>query len=186
MTIQSLIQILEMLVAVGLLLWFFRGPWQSILVDITRQRLFEARDSILIMAADGRLDFDSDNYRDLRHRLNMSIRFCHKAKFSRIAASIFVGDDNSERAPRTRSLFDIISSIEDESLRQELEEKAIETVGFLTTLMVLRSPFLLILSMLLMPFFLMHELLSGHIKRLMAKVGSSIEKDIDLENHMCA
>jgi len=186
MTIESLIQLIELLVAVGLLLWFFHGPWQSILVDITRQRLFEVRDSILLMAADGRLEFDSDTYRDLRHRLNMSIRLCHKAKFSRMFASAFAMPDENEEECSPPHLLEIISSIEDERVREDLQEKAMEVAGFLANLMVLRSPLLLAVIMLLMPIFLVWELLSGRIKKLISEVGTSIERDIDLENHMCA
>jgi len=183
MTTESLIQILELLTGIALLVLFFRYPWQSILVDITRQRLFEVRDSIFLYAADGRINFDSKIYGELRDRLNASIRYCHKAKFSTVFAAIAVQGEGAEAPRHERNLLEIISDIDDTDLRADLEEKLEEAVTFLATLMVLRSPVLILISMLLMPFLLIHELLSGHVKRLIAKIGALIERDISFENH---
>jgi len=186
MTTESLIQLLELSVGIALLALFIRYPWQSILVDMTRQRLFEVRDSIFLYAADGRIDFDSKTYGELRDRLNSAIRFCHKAKFSTVFAAIAVQSEGTEAPRQDRSLFDVISEIEDAELRNDLEEKVIEAVTFLTTLMILRSPLLLLLSMMLLPFMLIIELLSGHIKRLIEKIGTIIERDISFESHKWA
>ena len=183
MTTTALIQILELLAGVGLLVIFFRYPWQNILVDMTRQRLFEIRDDIFLYAANGRIEFDSDIYDELRDRLNSAIRYCHKARFSTVFAVILV---HGSQEKQEKSLMDIVSNIEDADLRNDLEEKVVEATFFLANLMVLRSPILLILSVVLLPFILIYELLSGHIKKGIAVVGNIIEKDISFEDQKWA
>jgi len=177
MTHGELIPILELLASLGFLVWFVRGPWQAILVDITRQRLFEIRDSIFLMAADGKLDFQSEPYLELRNRLNRSIRFCHNARVSRLIASAWVEDEVSEKS----TSWSLIEKVQDESVRRDLEVKAAEAAMHLAALMVLRSPILLILSMPLVPILLVYELLSGGFKHLVAWVGENLERDIDLD-----
>lgn len=180
MTTEVLIQLLELLAGVAILALFFRYPWQSLLVDITRQRLFEIRDDIFMYAADGRMDFDSKIYGELRGRLNSSIKYCHKANFSTVVAAVAVQDEQA------KSLLEIVSDVADADLRNDLEEKVIEATVFLATLMILRSPVLLVLSALLLPLILIYELLSGHIKKCIAVVGTIIEKDISYEEHKWA
>jgi len=186
MTTEALIQIIELLAGVAFLVLFFRYPWQSVLVDMTRQRLFEIRDDIFSYAADGRIDFNSKIYSQLRYRLNSSIRYCHKAKFTTVFAAIASLDEDSGIKRQEKSLAEIVSEIEDVDLRNDLEEKVLEATFFLATLMVLRSPLLLLLSMLLMPFILIYELLSGHIKKCFSTIGTIIEKDISYEEHKLA
>lgn len=186
MTTEALIQLLELLTGIALLVLFFRYPWQNILVDMTRQRLFEIRDDIFLYAADGRIEYDSDIYNELRERLNSTIRYCHKAKFSTVFAALAVQDDKAKSQKQEKSLLEIVSDIEDADLRNDLEEKVIEATVFLATLMVLRSPLLLFLSTALLPFILIYELLSGHIKKCIAMVGNIIEKDISYEDRKWA
>ena len=183
MTTEMLIQLLELLSGVAILVLFFRYPWQSILVDMTRQRLFEIRDDIFIYAADGRINFNSKVYGSLRDRLNSSIRYCHKVSFSTVMAAVAVQDEPAKPQRQEKSLLDIVSDIEDADLRNDLEKKAIEATLFLAALMILRSPVLLLLSTLLFPLLLIYELLSGHIKKCISVVGTIIEKDISYEEH---
>ncbi|WP_029582929.1 hypothetical protein [Bradyrhizobium sp. URHD0069] len=53
------------------------GPWQWACTDFARQKLFEARDHIFDMAANGDLNFKSQEYRAIRRSLEMNIRFAH-------------------------------------------------------------------------------------------------------------
>ncbi|GJM05032.1 MAG: hypothetical protein DHS20C09_10230 [marine bacterium B5-7] len=99
MTNESLIIILELLFALTLLMLFFRGPWQSILVDITRQRLFEVRDNIFLYAENGKIDFNSETYKNIRDRINSAIRFCHHAKLSNLIAALFAKKNNGQKFP---------------------------------------------------------------------------------------
>lgn len=57
------------------IIWY--GPWQRLCTDFARQLVFEQRDRLFDMAASGRLDFGSKEYRALRDSLNQSIRFAH-------------------------------------------------------------------------------------------------------------
>ncbi len=183
MTTTALIQILELLAGAALLVIFFRYPWQSILVDMTRQRLFEIRDDIFLYAADDRIGFDSDVYNELRDRLNSAIRYCHKVRFSTLFAAISVNDSQWKQE---KSLMDVVAEIKKADLRNDLEEKVLDATFFLVTLMVLRSPVLLMLIVALLPFMLIYELLSGHIKKWITVVGGIIEKDISFEDRKWA
>lgn len=64
--------------------WFFTGPWRQLRIDETRQSLFELRDKLFDMAADGELDFDAPAYGRARDQLNGMIRFTHQVSLIRL------------------------------------------------------------------------------------------------------
>ena len=59
----------------ALLTWFFYGPHRRYWIDLTRHRLFVARDMLFLSAAEERISFDSEAYRAIRGTLNGMIRF---------------------------------------------------------------------------------------------------------------
>ncbi len=75
---------LAALVALSLFLLFFYGPWQVIVVDIARQFAFEQRDAVFDMAAEGKLDFQSAEYKTIRDSFNKLIRFSHEMNWVRL------------------------------------------------------------------------------------------------------
>lgn len=58
----------------ALLAWFFHGPRRRYWIDLTRHRIFVARDMLFLSAAEERLSFDSEAYRAIRGTLNGMIR----------------------------------------------------------------------------------------------------------------
>jgi hypothetical protein len=74
--------------ALGLLaIWaLFYVSIRSYLLDDLRQALFEIRDDLFDMAAEGgAISFDDPSYKSLRHDLNSLIFFADKISFMRIA-----------------------------------------------------------------------------------------------------
>jgi hypothetical protein len=64
--------------AFGACLAVFYGPWQSLCTDWARQMIFESRDGIFDLAREGKLDFNSREYRQIRRSLETLIRFAHE------------------------------------------------------------------------------------------------------------
>lgn len=67
---------------IGLLAWVILGPWQTWVVSVARQRLFEIRDSLFDLAQAGVLDFTDPAYQQARNDINAMIRFCHVATWT--------------------------------------------------------------------------------------------------------
>lgn len=78
---------LHILLGLFVLVWFIWGPWQRLVSDGVRQRLFELRDQLFDLAVEGRIKFDDPAYRYVRSRINANIRFAHKATIWRVIAS---------------------------------------------------------------------------------------------------
>lgn len=69
-----------------LILWvLFYVCYRSYLLDKLRQSLFEIRDDLFDLAAQGEIDFQEDCYRTLREDLNSLLFFADKISFIRIA-----------------------------------------------------------------------------------------------------
>jgi hypothetical protein len=67
-----------------ILLWllFFFG-WRPYRIDNVREKLFQLRNELFLLAADGAISFDDPAYRMLRERLNAVIRFAHTITLTR-------------------------------------------------------------------------------------------------------
>ncbi len=180
MTSYSMIEVIELLLAVAMLLWFFRGPWQSLLVDITRQRLFEARDILFLYAAEGRIDFDSASHNRLREFFNRSIRACHNFNLISLMASSLSESKKQKNTIKNISVFDAISEIKDIELRNSLKDILVESYFYMMLLLVLRSPILLPLLIITIPFILIGTLLKGSLSQLIARMAPVIERNIRL------
>jgi hypothetical protein len=59
-------------------------PWQELCTAFARQRLFEKRDTIFDLAAEGKLSFRDPDYRSIRVLLEKSIRFAHEVTVPRL------------------------------------------------------------------------------------------------------
>lgn len=72
------------LVLLSAFLVLFYGPWQNFCTDMIRQMIFRRRDKIFDLAAAGRLDFASEEYRSLRSFLEGLIRFAHELTWTQV------------------------------------------------------------------------------------------------------
>lgn len=88
------------LLSLSLLLIVFYGPWQAVCTDWGRHVVFESRDKIFDMAADGELDFNSEEYRSIRASLQILIRYLHAATMPAVLAHIVFGVSGNNSALR--------------------------------------------------------------------------------------
>jgi hypothetical protein len=126
----------------GLALLLVYSLWQASCVAWMRQTCFEARASIFLLAADGKLEFCSREYREIRGGIETLIRFAERISWPRLLAYQVVG-------VHTRSMSSLSSSaarIQDREVRTAVLaqiDRVSEAVWFL---LIWRSPLLLIAS----------------------------------------
>ena len=119
----------------------YKGPWQSLLIDITRQHLFEARDKIFLYATDGKLDFNSETYNNIRNFLNNSIKIGHRIGIRSFLAS-YISDPDKKIFTDTHKNDCILSSIdniEDLETRRKVKELIIQSTKSIMYLIAFRS-----------------------------------------------
>jgi hypothetical protein len=105
--------VIPSLVALSLFLLFFYTTWQSAMTDMARQYVFERRDAVFDMAADGKLSFESAEYKIIRDAFNGLIRFAHELTWVRLA--IHWGE--AVEGPSVQST---IEGIKDSTVRAEV------------------------------------------------------------------
>jgi len=120
-------------------------PWRETMTAWARQIIFEKRDAVFDVAASGRLDFDSQEYRRIRSSMEASIRFAHELSFTRMlfqkAAHGMIKPKQS--APVINSA---VSAIEDEATRAEVARLVHESQMALVYMVVLKSPLLMLFA----------------------------------------
>lgn len=94
------------LVATGvslLFLWFlFSLFYRRYRIDLYRQRMFELRQELFRLAADGNIDFDDPAYGITRTTLNGFIRFAHRVTWLSLLAAWFLFRDELRANPEDR------------------------------------------------------------------------------------
>lgn len=177
MTTSSLIEILELFLATGLLIWLFKGPWQSLLIDLTRQRLFEGRDQLFLFAAEGKLNFESKVYKETRDYLNDSIRLCHRIGLrSILASSISRPNENHESGNKREYLIDTLNEIENIEFRKQVKEVIMNATKQLMILMIFRS--IIVLPLIII--YSIYAKLKGRYSKLPILIEHIIERDIKM------
>jgi len=83
-----LLKALSGLITLGLFLFFFYGPWQAYVTDVTRQRLFELRDKLFDYALDHPEFKACVASGQIRELLNSMIRFAHEIDVVHFTAMI--------------------------------------------------------------------------------------------------
>ena len=135
----------EVLVVPALVILFFAYPWQTYCTDIVRQRLFELRDRLFMLAVEGKIGFDDPVYFSFRTSLNSRIRYADKIVFGDLVAFLIA---YRGRVPEMRTLDDEIAALEDQELRSELHAMQVEALQLQLGHFVIRSPAILIFSVL--------------------------------------
>ena len=159
MTHVSFFHTVEVLVVAALAILFFTGPWQTFCTDLARQRLFELRDRLFSLALEGRIEFDNPAYRATRDSLNHRIRYAERYVFGDMIAILIVHRGN---VPVTRTLDDEFAQIDDLELRAELQKIHSRAVQVQLGHMVIRSPTLLVFTV-LAPFVILLGAVSGGV-----------------------
>lgn len=132
------------LIMIGL---FFAGPWQDMCTDFARQVMFEKRDAIFDMAAAGELDFRSKQYRTIRRSLEKSIRFAHDLTIWQVAV-LGAAVERMNRKADTSELRAAIDEIENEEVRVKVQRHVFEAQRAFITMLVFKSPVLIVLGLL--------------------------------------
>jgi hypothetical protein len=136
--------LISFLALVGILLVFY-GPWQDVCADYARQVVFEKRDKLFDYAREGRIDFNSPEYKSIRSGLETSIRFAHDITLIRfIYLAVCLKEEIQGgvgvKAPAVKSsLLTIAYSIQEESLRNEVLSIVIEAQRAIVFSMAARS-----------------------------------------------
>jgi hypothetical protein len=101
----------------------FYGPWQSLCTDWARQLIFESRDAIFDLAAfEGRLDFDSYEYRIIRSSLQNLIRFAHDFTWIQLAIFLVAGGDLQGRSGLSMAMKKIDDPVTCEKVRRQVDK----------------------------------------------------------------
>ncbi|NNN05833.1 MAG: hypothetical protein HKL90_08015 [Elusimicrobia bacterium] len=179
MTAEIFFNRMSIVVSLTGLIWFFYGPWQRLMVDIARHSLFEIRDALFLMGADGQLDFGSTEYREVRENFNRSIRFAHVVTFRRLLASmIFL----SSRPATPMRISEILHRIPNEPVRHSIERKWRRSTGVLALTILLRSPSMMLLFAITFPFMIIAFILDPHrVAAVDHSIKRSIEHDMELQ-----
>ncbi|MHB8345870.1 MAG: hypothetical protein ACYDHM_01565 [Acidiferrobacterales bacterium] len=122
MTEQTLVSSLSAVITLAIGYFFFYVVWQRYVVDVTRQHLFELRDQLFDIAADGRLSFENDPYKTIRRVFNAGIRFAHQADWVHILAFYLVA--RRRKGAIFKSAMQIphlVAQIRDEKVRAEVQ-----------------------------------------------------------------
>ena len=149
MTPETFTTRVEVLLSLMFFVWFVYGRWQQLIVDVTRHELFKIRNRIFLMAADGKISFTSTQYKELRETFNGLIRYAHKITFPRLMAMSIA---NHYERPKRLKVTEILGSIEDDAVRHALEMEWRKAADFVSLGTFLRSPMLLLVTVVLAPF----------------------------------
>jgi hypothetical protein len=128
------------------LAWFY-GPWQDVCTDYARQIVFEQRDKLFDLAADGKIKFESKEYRTLRASLNSVIRFAHDATIPRLIYVSFImrGEDYKDT-----TLYAAIENVKDMPAHKDIEvilAKSMITTAWFTIIKSLPCAMILIIAL---------------------------------------
>lgn len=157
MSLDRYIALLEMLLATGLMFWLVYGLWPALLSRLAHEQLLAVRDELFFLAAEGKLGFDSNEYRQIWNTVNRTIKYCHNITWLRFL--LFRRLLKPEH--RLDALETLLEDIRDDEVKALLK-KQVHTTLFIAGLVIwLRSPLLVLLSMPILPFVLMARLLQG-------------------------
>jgi hypothetical protein len=132
-----------MLIA-GLGVLFF-GPWQTLCTDYARQVAFEKRDAIFDMASEGRLNFQSHEYRTIRTSLEQLIRFAHTASLTSFLLQSQILSKQTAQHSRS-DLSKAVSAIRDPDTKQEVQALVWRAQYAMLVMMLAKSPYGVLLA----------------------------------------
>lgn len=184
----SQIQILDSLVKIAgwiAVIGFFYGPWQRLSVDLIRQKLFELRDASFDEAVVGKYEFTSQQYIVFRDFINTVIRSAHRLTLWRYVFYGVVAALTPSIKADTNYLSKILSG---ESADPLIKTKFNKACAWITLLIWLRSPALIVFTILLsiaLPVIVAAAIVSVKIrhlpKLLLAAISRQIQREAVLE-----
>lgn len=165
---------LELLAGIAILVWIIYGPWRRFIIDVARQNLFEIRDAVFMLAAEGKVAFDDPAYIAFRDRINCMIRFCEHYSLVVLFAT------PSAPESKGQSFADLLESMADKSIANRIKRDYHIATSILVASMVFRSVFWTALIMPMLPFFAVREMLSGirHTRGFVGRIERKVDCDI--------
>ncbi len=125
-----------LLVGIAALLIFIYGPWQTICIDWARNSMFEARDAVFDIAAQGHVDFESPDYIEIRDGFNSLIRFAHRISWPALFCIYFATGTGPKKSPARLAL----ERIENREIRNQIYYQVNKASKAAVFLLFLRSP----------------------------------------------
>lgn len=126
----------SIMVSIALFLWLYHEI-KHYLVDSARQQIFEHRNTIFAIAAEGQIGFDDQGYKVVRRSLNGMIRYAHRADILDLSYLAGVVGALEEKDSSPRELIDLIA---DEELKKQIRQHYYLSVGEILKLATLRQP----------------------------------------------
>ncbi|MEE9441968.1 MAG: hypothetical protein V3V99_04805 [candidate division Zixibacteria bacterium] len=143
-------------IVIGCAFIFIYFLWRQYVIDVTRQQLFELRDKLFDIAADGKIDNNSESYLVLREMFNSSIRFTHKTNVFFFIPIILW--KRSELSKGIIYVNDLINSIDDHDIRNDVKHLLNRMSLCLCLNFIKRSPIFLLLFPIILLFMLIATL----------------------------
>ena len=134
------------------IVWFY-GPWQETCADYARQIIFEQRDRLFDLAAEGKIAFSSKEYTTIRGSLNSAIRYCHEMTAARIAF-IWISYKFKHIGPTHSDMYNARENISDENLRNLVESIEMRSFAAMAVSMLFRSLLFVVFATITSPFIL--------------------------------
>jgi hypothetical protein len=136
---------IEGMLALTALLAVLYRPWQRLCVDYARDIIFEQREAVFDLAANGRLEFGSELYETVRDEMNGMIRLAHKLTVWRLIFLRVLATEDGEDPAQTR--IDVtLSKIPDLRTREDVMDRLHRARAAVAMVMFTRSlPFFLAL-----------------------------------------
>lgn len=144
MPVDAIVSLL-LLIALGAVVY---GPWQDLWTDFGRQFLFEARDELFDLAANGELDFNSPEYKTIRSSLETSIRFSHQLTVWRFLVVMKFAQAHDELNKKS-AMREAIGKIEKQATREKVDRLVGDASMALLGTMIAKSPIVLIVLILI-------------------------------------
>lgn len=168
------------LISLSLLLALLYGPWQHVCTDFARQIIFEKRDAIFDLAAAGKMDFNSESYKNIRLSLERLIRFAHVLTFPRFFFLRKFSPMVSMSTPRRIEV--AIAAIEDLETRKLVTEYKLDCDRALLLMMLLKSPLTLFLLIFALPFYLiLSRLWRDRTRVILDRASESTARNVERE-----
>jgi hypothetical protein len=153
--------------------------WREAMTAWARQTIFEKRDAIFDMAVDGRLSLTSAEYRAIRSSLEASIRFAHELTLTRMVVTRVAAQAVGFRKQESE-MVTAIRAIQDEETRNEIKQLVNEAHRALLSMIVLKSPILMIAALLILAVSFFLRGIRHYLKGLARDVGELVQ--IEAEN----
>jgi hypothetical protein len=134
------LDILALTLVGGLALFLVYSLWQATCVAWMRQLCFEARDAVFDLAAEGRLQFSSAEYREIRSGIETLIRFAERISWPRLLCYYLTIRPRRQQSSISRA----IEKVSDPETQAAVRNEIHKVNSAVWMLLIARSPVLIV------------------------------------------